>query len=173
MRIRASIILAVLALAGCSAGLPPDVAKLGCVNHAQRFALDVPPGWSTRETTGPAALIATGPQGPGDSRPSLNVTVTPVADGTTLEDFVQTGRGNLERLPGFMVISEEAAEAGTRRAWTLTFEASPAGRPVRQRQLYVVTGGRGYVVTATALPEQFAAEEANFDACFRSFRAGW
>jgi hypothetical protein len=36
-----------------------------------------------------------------------------------------------------------------------------------------VTGGRGYVVTAAALPEQFAAEEANFDTCFRSFRAGW
>jgi hypothetical protein len=55
----------------------------------------------------------------------------------------------------------------------VTFEASPAGRPVKERQLYVVTGGRGYVVTATALVEDFAAEEANFETCFRSFRAGW
>ena len=173
MRICASILLATLALAGCSAGLPPDVADLGCVNRAQRFAVDAPGGWSVRETAGPAALIATGPQGPGGGRPSLNVTVAPVADGTTLEDFVQTSRSGLERLAGFKLISEEAAAAGTRRAWTATFEASPAGQPVKEKQLYVVTGGRGYVVTAAAMPEQFAAEEANFDVSFRSFRAGW
>jgi hypothetical protein len=29
------------------------------------------------------------------------------------------------------------------------------------------------VLTATALPQGFAAQEANFDVCFRSFRAGW
>ncbi|MCX5655049.1 MAG: DcrB-related protein [Planctomycetota bacterium] len=173
MRIHLSLLLAALALAGCSAGLPPDVAKLGYVNQTQRFALDLPRGWSFRETTGAAALIATGPQGADEGRPSVNVTVAPVADGTTLEDFEQTSRRSLERLPGFKLISEDAATAGARRAWTITFEQSSAGRPVREKQLCVVTGGRGYVVTAAALPEQFAAEEANFDTCFRSFRAGW
>jgi len=165
--------LAALALAGCSAGLPEDVAKLGYVNQAQRFALDVPRGWTVRETAGPAALIATGPAAADGGRPSLNVTVAPVADGTTLEDFAQTSRRGLERLAGFKLLSEEAAAAAARRAWTVTFEASPAGRPVKEKQLYVVTGGRGYVVTATALAEDFAAEEANFETCLRSFRAGW
>ena len=173
MRIRVSILLAVLALAGCSAGLPPDIAKLGHVSRDLRFGMDMPQGWSVHETAGPAALIATGPQTSSDGRPSVNVTVTPVADGTTLEEFVQASRRSLDRLPGFKLLSEEAATAGARRAWTVTFEASAAGPLVRQKQLYVVTGGRSYIVTAAALPAGFAAEESNFDICFRSFRAGW
>jgi hypothetical protein len=165
--------LAALAMAGCSAGLPPDVAKLGHVNRNLRFGLDVPQGWSVRETSGAAALIATGSQASSDGRPSVNVTVTPLADGTTLEEFTQASRRSLARLPGFKLLSEEAASAGARRAWTVTFEESSAGAPVREKQLFVVTGGRGYVLTATALPQGFAVQEANFDVCFRSFRAGW
>jgi len=168
-----SIVLAALALAGCSEGLPPDVAKLACVSRDLRFGLDVPGGWSVRETAGPAALIATGPQAAAGDRPSINVTVTPLADGTTLEEFAQTSRRSIERLPGFKLLSEEAASAGARRAWTVTFEQSAAGTVVREKQLYVVTGGRGYVLTAAALPADFAAQEANFDVSFRSFRAGW
>ncbi|MCX5682597.1 MAG: DcrB-related protein [Planctomycetota bacterium] len=173
MRTRVSIFLAALALAGCAAELPPEIAKLGYVSSGQKFALDVPQGWSVRETAGPAALIATGPQAATGDRPSVNVTVTPLTDGTTLEEFTQASRTAIDRLPGFKLISEEAAAAGSRRAWTVTFEESSAGRPVREKQLYVVTGGRGYVLTAAATPEDFAAQQANFDVCFRSFRAGW
>jgi hypothetical protein len=55
----------------------------------------------------------------------------------------------------------------------MTFRHEAVGRPVEQRQLYVVAAERAYIVTATATPETFAAEEPDFDICFRSFRAGW
>ena len=173
MRIRVSILLAALALAGCSGGLPPDVAQLGYVNRQERFAMDVPAGWTVREMTGTTPVILSGPESAGAGRPNINVTVVPSCDGVTLEDLVQTSRKGLARLPGFRLDSEGEAAAGSHRAWTATFEESSPGRTVRQRQLYVVAGGRGYIATAAALPEGFAAQEPNFDACFRSFRAGW
>jgi len=180
LRIRVSILLAALALAGCSGGLPPDVAQLGYVNRDQRFALNVPAGWTVREMTGTTPVILSGPESPQGGRPNINVTVVPSWDGLTLEDLVQASRKGLARLPGFRLDSEGEAAAqyggvrpGSHRAWTATFEESSPGRTVRQRQLYVVAGGRGYIATATALPEGFAAQEPNFDACFRSFRAGW
>ena len=162
-----------IALPGCAGGLPPDVAQLGYVNRDQRFALNVPAGWTVREMTGTTPVILSGPESAGAGRPNINVTVVPSCDGVTLEDLVQTSRKGLARLPGFRLDSEGEAAAGSHRAWTATFEESSSGRTVRQRQLYVVAGGRGYIATAASLPEGFAAQEPDFDACFRSFRAGW
>ncbi|MBE3098676.1 MAG: DcrB-related protein [Planctomycetes bacterium] len=173
MQVRVSIMLAALALAGCSAGLPPDVAELGYVNRDQRFALNVPAAWAVREMTGTTPVILSGPESAGAGRPNINVTVVPSCDGVTLEYLVQTSRKGLARLPGFRLETEGETAAGSHRAWTATFEESSSGRTVRQRQLYVVAGGRGYIATAASLPEGFAAQEPNFDACFRSFRAGW
>ena len=180
----ARLLLAALALAlpGCAGDLPPDVAELGYVNRDQRFALDVPAGWTVREMTGTTPVILSGPESAGAGRPNINVTIVPSWDGMTLEDLVQSSRKGLARLPGYRLDCEgEAAApygraywpAGSHRAWTATFEESSSGRTVRQRQLYVVAGGRGYIATAASLPEGFAAQEPNFDACFRSFRAGW
>jgi len=173
MHCRPAIVFFALALAGCWSGLPPDVAKLGYVNREQRFALDAPAGWSVREMTGATPVILHGPDSSGAGRPNINVTVVPSWDGLTLEDFVQSSRQGVARLPGFKLLSEGETKAGAHRAWTLDFEESSAGRAVRQRQLYVVAGGRGYIVTAGALADGFAAEEPNFNLCFRSFRAGW
>jgi len=173
MRIRLCIAALALAAAGCATGLPDDVAQRGYVNRKARFAMDVPQGWSVRETTGTAAVILSGPESPAAGRPNVNVVLAPSRDGMTLEDLVQAGRSALEKLPNFKLLSEGPAEAGRRRAWSVAFEETSTGRPVRQKQLYVVTGGRGYIATAAALPEGFAAEEPNFDLCFRSFRAGW
>jgi hypothetical protein len=63
--------------------------------------------------------------------------------------------------------------ADGRAAWTVTFVQEATGQPLQEKQLYVLGGQKTYLVTATALPETFAAEEPNFDVCFRSFRSGW
>jgi hypothetical protein len=55
----------------------------------------------------------------------------------------------------------------------LTLQQTETPRPVTEKQLYLVAGGRVYVVTAAAASDEFPALEADFDACFRSLRAGW
>jgi hypothetical protein len=168
------VMLAGLALAGCSVGLPPDVAKLGCVNRADHFAMDVPAGWQVRNSTGSVPLIVTkpGPEDPG--RPNVNVTVLAGGDEMPLESLVQLGRRGLAKVEGFKIVSEGDYEAaGAAKAWLLTFQTDVDGRPVTAEQLYLVGGGRAYLVTAAATSDQFAIEQANFDVCLRSFRAGW
>jgi hypothetical protein len=172
--ILAMVVLAGLVLAGCSVGLPPDVAKLGYVNRTDHFAMDVPAGWRVRESTSSVPLIISkpGPEDPG--RPNVNVTLLASGDDLPLESLVQLGRRGLAKVDGFKLLSEGAYEAaGAVKAWLVTFEADVDGRPVTAEQLYLLGGGRAYMVTAAAARDQFAAEQPNFDVCLRSFRAGW
>ena len=107
--------LAAMTLAGCSVGLPPDVAGLGYIDRSDHVAMNVPAGWQAREFTGqvPLVLTAPGPDEPG--RPNVSVTVVPGWRHLTLEDMVEDGRPGLKRLTGFQLVSEGPyAAAGAR-----------------------------------------------------------
>ena len=167
-------LLATIAFAGCATGLPEDVAKLGYVSRDNRFAMDVPPGWKVRESGGPAAVIVRKPAAEGRDTPNIDVVAENHLAGAPLAEWVRLSKSHLADLPGFKLISEgPATTADGRQAWTITFRQDALGRPVQQRQLYVLAAERAYIVTATAAPETFAEEEPDFDICFRSFRAGW
>jgi len=172
---RATLLLLALALAaGCGSGLPADVAKLGYVNRQYRFAMNVAPGWTVRETGGTAAVFMMGPQAADGTHPNVNVIVEVGGAALTLEELARTCRREAEALKGFRPLGAESRTlAGGRRAWVLTFEQSSLGQTLRQRQLCVLVDNRSYIVTATASPEAFAAHEGDFEAVLKSFRAGW
>ncbi len=167
--------LGAMILGGCSTGLPEDVAALGYVNRADRFAMDVPPGWQVREITGPQPVIVSKPGGPlGSPRPSIVVGVMPDWGSVPLETLVRSSLEGLGSVPGFRLIAQgPSTTAGGQAAWLATFEIASAGSPVTERQMLLVAGGKAYIVTAAAASDAFAAEEPSFDVCFRSLRAGW
>lgn len=167
--------LCALLVGGCESGLPEDIAKLAYVNRAERFAMDAPAGWTVRESGGAADVLVMAPAADGQVRPNVNVVVHKgAAPLLSLHQEVTAARESLNRMPGFRLIAEgPTTTADGRAAWTATFVQEALGRPVEQRQLYVVAGQKTYLVTATASPETFAYEEPNFDVCFRSFRAAW
>ena len=159
---------------GCESGLPEDVAKLAYVNRAERFAMDAPAGWTVRESGGAAVVLVMAPATDDQVRPNVDVVVRTGGAAESLHQEVLAAQESLKRLPGFRLIAEgPTTTADGRAAWTATFVQEALGRPVEQRQLYVVAGPKTYLVTATASTGTFAAEEPNFDVCFRSFRAGW
>jgi len=165
--------LAALA-AGCASGLPPDVAKLGYVHRQLRFAMNVPAGWTIRDTSGTAAVFVVGPTGADGMQPNVNVVVESGGAAVTLEELARTCQREAEALKGFKLLGNESCTlAGNRKAWVLTFEHSALGQTLRERQLLVLAGNRSYIVTATASPEAFAANEADFETVLKSFRAGW
>jgi hypothetical protein len=134
----------------------------------------VPAGWTVRESGGTAAVILTSPDKPGGVQPNLNVVVEPAPLQTALGDLAAMQQRPLASLRDFKVISEGPRMlADGRQAYAITFDQNSFDKPLRQRQLYVVAGDRLYLVTATASPQDFAAEEAHFDICFNSFRGGW
>lgn len=173
--------LAAIALAGCASGLPAEVAKLNYVRRDLDFAMNIPDGWTWRESPGSVALIASAPATPiapgaaENGRPNVTVVVEPAPMAMTLSEFVQMCRGQLsETLKKFTLIREEPRTlADGRKAWLLEFEHASLAKPVRQMQLVVMAGNRTYTVTATAEVSAFAAHEADFETIFRSFRAGW
>jgi len=172
---RATILLALAALvAGCGIGLPPDVASLGYVNRPLRFAMNVPAGWTVRESTGMVDLFVLAPETPGAVRPNVNVLVEPGRTALTLEELVRTSRRQVETLKGFKLLAEGPRTlAGGRKAWVITFEQASLGQPLIERQLYVLAGERAYVATAAASPATFAEREADFEIVLQSLRAGW
>jgi len=162
------------AVGGCTAVLPPDVADLDVVDCANRFAMNVPPGWTVRQAGGSTAAILLGPESPDGVRPNLNVVVEPAAITATLEQVIQSNRRRLEELQGFVLVaSSPRALADGRRAHLITFEHNAFGRPLRQQQLIVLAHGKIYTLTATTSPEDFAADPMRFETVWRSFRAGW
>jgi hypothetical protein len=174
------IILACLALAagviiaGCTAGLPPDVAACGYVNPAARFALNPPAGWKVLESTGGLPAIFTKPADTGPGRPNLSVSVDPAPPLTMAKDIADANVRRLENSGKFRLISEDQVTlASGQVAWVVTGETTATPRPVTERQLYVVARDRLYVLTAAAASDEFPEEEADFDACFRSLIAGW
>jgi hypothetical protein len=168
----AGCLLAAFALAGCAAGLPADVARLGYVNRDLKFAMDVPPGWAVREQNATPPVFLLGPADEKGGRPNVNVIVEP---GSTrpFADWVAANRKQLESLDEFKLVSEEDRQAaGGRKAHVWTFSHSLVGKQVVQRQMIVLASERVYIVTATGSPD-FAADEKSFEAVLGSFRAGW
>jgi hypothetical protein len=169
------IMLAALA-AGCTSGLPEDVARLGYVNHLHRFAMNVPAGWKVRESGGLADVYLLAPEGGSAVRANVNVVVEPGRVALTLEELTRSARAQVEALKGFRLVSEGPRSlAGGRKAFAVTFQQSAVDpkRPLQQRQLYVLGDRWSYIVTATAEADDFAAREADFEAVLQSFRAGW
>jgi hypothetical protein len=161
-------------LSGCSVGLPPEVAQLGYVNRQERFAMDVPAGWTVRESGGTAAVIVTAPAAADGIRANVTVTVTPADYGQPLETCVTGAKQGLAKLNQFKLVSEGSRTlADGSEAYAVTFQQTFDKTPLVQRQLYTQANGMLYTVTATASPQDFAAEEAHFDICFNSFRGGW
>ena len=170
----AAALLAAVGVGGCTIGLPPDVADLNVVDVANRFALNVPPGWTVRQAGGSTAAILLGPESPDGIRPNLNVVVEPTAVTATLEQVVQSNRQRLEEFRGFTLLDfSPRALADGRRALLITFEHNAFGRPLRQQQLVVLARGKIYTLTATTSPEDFTANPMRFETVWRSFRAGW
>jgi len=167
-------VLTLLALAGCSGPSSPAGEAGHYLNLANRFEIQAPPGWTVRESGGTAVVLMTAPSAGEAVRPNLNVIVEDRYAGLTLEELAQQCKAQVAALRGFelLVPEQSITLADGLRAIVITFRQAATGTPLEQRQMVVVGGGRAYVVTATASPETFAAEEKNFDACFRSFRAG-
>jgi hypothetical protein len=175
--------LAVLALSGCSGGPPSSLWTY--TNPALKFALNEPPGWTLRETTGSVTVMMTGPAALGGGRPTANVVVEPTIE--TLDAYVERNVQTMQeayKIRGFKVISREsrlvhdARPEREARGIVLTLEESVLGdeaapRTVRQRQLYAVVGGRAYTLTVTATPDTFAECEPAFTALFGSFTVGY
>ena len=167
--------LLVAALGGCNRDLPANVAALGYVNRECRFAMNVPDGWTVRESRGTIVAVATAPVAAGEGTANVTVVVDPAPGLASLDELVRTNRGQTAAMRGFRLIAEEPRTlADGRQAQAVTFEQAAIGQVVRQRQLYVLAADRAYTVTATASPpEAFAGREADFETVLRSFRAGW
>jgi len=160
--------------AGCRAGLPDDVARLDYVDRQHRFAVNLPDGWSRRESADNPFLVVMGP-GPDDAvRPSLNVVVLPRQAVGDIDEMVARTRSQLETFAGFEAVSEETRQlAGGHAARVVTFRQDAFEVPLKQRQMYVIAADRAYTVTATAGADTFADNENAFEVCLKSFRVGW
>ena len=163
-----------LAVGGCESNLPPDVAKCSYVNPTYRFAMNLPAGWSVRESPGSSAILALGPAGKDGVRPSIEVAIEPYDPMMDLDVNVGYHLEGLSKMQGFRLVASEGAPASPhRQTFALTFKHSALGVPLVQRQLYERVDDRLYVTTATTSEANDEADGPVLEAAIASIRVGW
>lgn len=136
------------------------------------FATVIPPGFTDRTAAANGgafnfAYFVLGPQ-----RTSINV-VRGSSGGLTDMDVVvrlelQTVKRIFTSAHQFSSVGSLMIDGAPARA--VDFLNSLAGRPLHQRQIYVVHGGHLYVITFTAAPSLFASETSSLDHVLAAWR---
>lgn len=171
----ATTLMATLLAAGASAGCDPDRGEAvtsgltqldsnvpaDYVRHASRsvegarVTLKAPPGWKATRTSGNVALnLAT--DRPGSS---VNVVIVPATTGETLDKaMAQLPRQLRGEFANFDHVASDYLVFNDTPAGRIVYEAARAGFHGKLMQILVFKGGKNYILTFTALPEEYEAQ---------------
>jgi len=112
----------------------------------------------------PAILL-----GPAHGGFSSNVNVMIQHVVTTRDAYRQLSLGQM-KAAGFKVLSDRDETVSGKEAIRCDYEGSQAGRDLRFLVLAVMDGDRVFLVTCTALKDEFGDYQKEFEACLGSFK---
>ena len=155
-------ILAAMLIGGCAKG-PAEPGRFASAKDG--FSIAFPPDWERQEGLMGSAVNARSPaEGEADPfRENVTVVVERIPPGMALATYVDLNLANLQK-----VLAEgeavEAADAtiGGHPARRIVYTLAIGKLRVRNAVYLLVSGGRGYAVTCSALPETFDRYEERF-----------
>ena len=141
------------------------------VSPTAGFTVQFPLGWEQRPLDG-GGIIALSPQeGPSDHfRENVNVVFEPLPVQMTSEQYAAANLQNMARsLGSFHLVEQGSGPVGVRPARWVVY-GHTMGQPLMVLAYFVVADGRGYVVTCTGSPAQFARWRPVFVQIANTFR---
>jgi hypothetical protein len=138
-------------------------------NTSYNFSVEPPNGWTVEEPT--YAVVAF--VGPTDEGFQVNVNVQVEATNLSLADYVSAGKTNLETYEDFTLLTEGARNRiNNIDAYEVVFTFTYNGMALKDKQVYLVTGGNAFVVTYSALPTTYETYLPYFETSVQTFNVG-
>lgn len=164
IRFRAPLLLAALFASTTLAASYTD-SKYG-------FQLSYPAGWTVQPDVMGAAVAVLAPPVNNFSRNVNVVVIGGVPAGTTLDSVYSQNVATLRKLmTDFKVLAERRLTVDGQPARELVYTGRQGQYSLRQKQRYVLHGGKLYVLTATGLKGDAAADRL-LDPVLDSFKLG-
>ncbi len=159
--------LALLAVVGPAAGqaMGPYFSPTG------GFTIQFPLGWEQRPITGGGIIALSAQESAADTfRENVNVVFEPLPTPMTVEQYAQANLQNMgTSLQAFRVIEQGQGPVSGRQSWWGVYTHT-MGQPLMVLAYFLVANGRGYVVTCTASPAEFARWRPLFVQIANTFR---
>lgn len=137
------------------------------------FTMDCPQGWTKKSgsETGAAVVLLMLCIGPADGGVTSNINVVKEAVGTlTLAQYIAATKGMYKSVGIETFSAEGNTMLGGKEAYYVELVQNAAGKTMKQKQIYSVSGGQAYVVTLTSSEDGFEAAIQTFDASVNTFK---
>jgi len=136
------------------------------------FVMQVPSNWAQSSNEQFTALFAAPPEQ--DFSANLGVAITPVIEGTTVEEVAASARRYQEQdYPNYAILEEATFELNGNPAFRRVYKwrSDEHNLAISQEQVFVKAGDRLYTLTATALTENYGSYAPTFSKMTNSFQA--
>jgi hypothetical protein len=168
----AALVLGGLAAGGCESPAPKSETY---TSDVEGFALTFPSDW-TKSTSGRGMNLEILPPDQTDAgvfRDDIIVRVEGLAEVMPLEDFAAVKIAKVAKnVPGYKEITKDAVKVGGQDVRRLIFSYTNPNYDASVTSLtyFLVSGNRGYTVTANAATERFPARKAQFEEILGTFK---
>lgn len=153
--------------------LPAHAQQSHTYSYQASFRMEIPEGWETYHDMGLMNVLVRGPQVSKKSafQPSVNVIVDgSLAVMSEQEYWDQTATQFQQMLNGFTYITTAPIELDGTPGTRSVFEHTMNGHRLRVLNYTIITSDRAYVLTGTALQDQYEEFEPLFEQIMQSFR---
>jgi len=141
-------------------------------NDRYGFSIDPPSGWTIEEPSW-AAVAFVGPTIE-DFRVNINIQVESTS--LPLAQYVSASKTTILAMYGgsdFILLAEGPRNRiNNVDAYELVFTLTSSGRTVKDKQVYLVNGGKGFVITYTALSTTYQEYLPDFETSVQTFNIG-
>lgn len=136
------------------------------------FKIYPPQGWQVDESGLMGTLVIF--TGPRKDQFTVNINVTSEStQGLDFSSYIAASKGNLPKLlTNYQLLEEKEVAVKGNRGYLLGGEFSAQGFQIRNLQLVVVSNGKAYIATATALSSQWDAYQEVFRSSLSTFELG-
>ncbi len=149
----------------------PAGSMVSYANPVKGFAIQFPTEWQRVEHYFGTAIAAIGPApAAGATMPTANVVIETLPEGTTLDVYVAQSRRNLgASIQAYRELEQGSTTLDGQPAKWLVSTYQTNQRPVQALATFLVAGGKAYVITCAADPQQFKTLRPKFEAVAASF----
>jgi len=153
-------------------GAEPEVAGAP-VDPELGFGITFPEDWQEKRGAMGTAILALSPKEDANDnfQENVNVVTEDVPAGMTTGDYVKTSLGSMgDILTDFKVVSNVPTTVGGKNAVALTYNHRMGNYKLKVLAYMIISSGKGYVITCTAMEGSFEKYKAQFEEVCRSFR---
>jgi hypothetical protein len=135
-------------------------------NNKYGFSIEPPAGWSVVEPSWAAVAFI----GPTEYGFTVNVNIQVETTSASLSEYVSLAKSQLRNLEDFYEISEGPRTINNVNAYEIVYTWTYSGRTIQQKQVYLVKGGKAFVITYTASLDTYSKYLPTFESSLQTFK---